>query len=161
MFGDMSLGKKIGLGALALFVLIQFFQIDRNNPEITAEMPATDEVRTILEESCYDCHSNETDWPWYSYVAPVSWLVGYDVNHAKEYLNMSEWDSYTADDKAHLYEEFVEVLEEGEMPLWYYEVVHQSAKLSESETETIISWAESQSQSAEAGGSHDHSDHEH
>ncbi len=161
MLKNMTLGKVIGLILLLIFIVLQFFQINRNNPSVTQKMPAPDNVQSILEESCYDCHSNQTDWPWYSYVAPVSWFIGNDVHEAREYLNMSEWDSYNQDDRAHAYEEIVEVIEHEAMPLPSYEFIHGEAELTEEEEETLLQWAESQLESAEGQASDGHEGHDH
>ncbi len=99
----------------------------------------------VLRTSCYDCHSNEVEWPWYSNVAPASWLVVYDVNEAREHMNFSEWQSYSAEDQAEDIEEIWEEIEEGEMPLWYYLIAHSEAELSENDKETIKNWVHSTS----------------
>src|SRR5688572_19601769 len=83
------------LGILLLLVAIQFVPVDRVNPPVEAEVPALANVRAILRRACYDCHSNETVWPWYSQVAPVSWLVVRDVREGREELNFSTWNRIT------------------------------------------------------------------
>lgn len=128
---------------IVLLVGIQFVPVSKTNPPVTGEIKAPDDVMQILRTSCYDCHSNEVKWPWYSNVAPVSWLVAYDVDEARDHLNFSEWQSYSAEDQAEDIEEIWEEIEEGEMPLWYYLLLHQEAKLSENQKETIKNWVES------------------
>ena len=79
--------------------------VDRENPPVTGDIGAPSEVDAILRTSCYDCHSNETVWPWYSYLAPASWLVAEDVEHGREHLNFSEWTSYESGKRIHKLEE--------------------------------------------------------
>jgi hypothetical protein len=95
----------------------------------------------ILQRSCWDCHSNETRWPWYSRVAPVSWLVAEDVEDGRRHANFSAWDRYDAKDSDEVMEEVIEVMEEAEMPIWQYTLVHGDAKLSTDERERLIAWA--------------------
>ncbi|MDZ7777836.1 MAG: heme-binding domain-containing protein [Bacteroidales bacterium] len=123
-----------------LLVIIQFFQVDRTNPTIKGEFEAPKQVKSIFERSCYDCHSNETHWPFYSYIAPVSWLVVKDVNEGREELNFSEWDKYNQEKKAEKAEEIIEEIEEDEMPMKIYLITHPDAKLSKEEKETIREW---------------------
>jgi hypothetical protein len=75
----MKLGAKIGIGIALAVIAMQAVRCDHGNPPVTGEVPAPAEVKAVLRRACYDCHSNETRWPWYSQIAPVSWLVGRDV----------------------------------------------------------------------------------
>ena len=127
---------------IVILIGIQFVPIDKTNPPVTGEIKAPAEVMEILKVSCYDCHSNETIWPWYSNIAPGSWLVVYDVDEGREHINFSEWQSYSDEDKAENIEEIWEEIEEGEMPLWYYLIIQKEAKLSEDQKETIKKWVE-------------------
>ncbi|MBT4767090.1 MAG: heme-binding domain-containing protein [Phycisphaerae bacterium] len=120
---------------------IQFIPVDRTNPPITETISAPPEVMAILNRACFDCHSNETAWPWYSYVAPVSWLVSKDVKEGREELNFSQWDSYTPSRAAHKIEECGEEVEEGEMPLWFYLPTHPEARLTQADVDTIVTWS--------------------
>jgi hypothetical protein len=126
---------------LGLVVAIQFVPVHKNNPPVTTEAPGPPEVRAVFERVCFDCHSNQTDWPWYSHVAPVSWLVAHDVEEAREHLNFSEWDSYPAEKQHRLREEVWEEVEEGEMPLWFYTPLHLVARLSDKDKELIRLWS--------------------
>jgi len=137
----MSIKKKILLSLLALFVVIQFKTIDRANPPVEAELIAGPEVREVLRRACFDCHSNETTWPWYSYVAPVSWLVEHDVEEAREHMNFSDWESYSAEKQEHKREECWEEVAEGEMPLWFYVPLHWEASLSDDDLDVLKAWA--------------------
>ena len=130
---------------VVLLIGIQFVPVSKTNPPVTGEIKAPENVMQILRTSCYDCHSNEVKWPWYSNVAPASWLVVYDVNEAREHMNFSEWQSYSAEDKAEDIEESWEEIEEGEMPLWYYLILHSEAELSDEDKETIKNWVHSAS----------------
>jgi len=78
-------------GLIIVVIAIQFVTVERTNPPVTGEINVTPELKSVLQKSCYDCHSNETVWPWYSKVAPVSWLVSKDVVEGREELNFSEW----------------------------------------------------------------------
>ncbi|GJM14803.1 MAG: cytochrome c [Thermodesulfobacteriota bacterium] len=128
---------------IIILIGIQFVPVSKTNPPVTGEIKAPDDVMQILRTSCYDCHSNEVVWPWYSNVAPMSWLVAYDVDEAREHLNFSEWASYSADDKAEDIEEIWEEVEEGKMPLWYYLPLHPEARLSDADKQTLKIWVES------------------
>jgi hypothetical protein len=119
----------------------QLVPVDRSNPPVEAEIALPDGVREIVRKACYDCHSHETRWPWYAYVAPVSWLVGRDVEHAREHLNFSRWGSYDPTEKAELLEEIAEEVEEREMPLQIYLSLHSEARLTSGERASIVEWA--------------------
>lgn len=104
------------LGAVGLFLLIQLVPYGwwHENPPVVRDAPWPDEAsESIARESCYDCHSNETDWPVHSYVAPFSWLTRRDVEGGRDELNFSEWDSGDADDA-------IDAVEDGSMPLDQY-----------------------------------------
>ncbi len=137
----------------AIFLGIQFIPVDRSNPPVVADLEAPIEVKSILKRSCYDCHSNEVVWPWYSYVAPVSWLVAHDVEEGREELNFSEWHRYAGDPE--MKEEIVEEVAEGEMPLGIYLALHRDAVVSPSELTILRQWA---GFSEEGRGEHDDDD---
>lgn len=124
-----------------LFVGMQFIQIDRTNPPVTGEIEAPHEVMTILRRSCFDCHSNETKWPWYSYVAPMSWLVAKDVRDGRRHMNFSQWKGYNAKQKKHKRKDCGELVEVGVMPLWFYLPLHSEAELSQDDIALIVSWS--------------------
>lgn len=126
----------VGLGALAIFVAIQLVPYGwwHSNPPATANAPWPDpEAEAIARESCYDCHSHETEWPLYSYVAPMSWLVRSDVERGREELNFSTWD--TGEGKV---EDAIEVVAEGSMPPDNYTRIHRGTDLSEAEVDTLV-----------------------
>ena len=132
---------RIAVAAVCALLLIQVVPVNRDNPPVEIEVPASPEVRQILERACYDCHSHESNWPWYGYVAPFSWLVAHDVSHAREHLNFSAWDRYDAKKQRKKLDEVWEEVEEGEMPLWYYLPLHPEARLDEADLQKIRSWA--------------------
>ena len=131
------------LGIVLALIVLQFVPVERSNPPVEAEVPAPANVRAVLKQSCYDCHSNETRWPWYSHVAPVSWLVAHDVHEARKHLNFSTWNRYDAKRQARKLNAAWEEVEEGEMPLWYYQAVHRDAVLSAEDRALLHEWATS------------------
>jgi hypothetical protein len=133
---------RIIICAVVLFGLLSVvFPVDRTNPPVTGEIEAPEKVMAILKRSCYDCHSNETVWPWYSYVAPMSWLVRSDVQEGREYMNFSEWSSYNDKQKKYKPKLCGKMVEKGEMPLWFYLPLHPEAELSSEDVETILAWS--------------------
>jgi len=89
----------------AVFVALQFVPVDTSNPPATVDIEAPADVKEILQRSCYDCHSNETRWPWYFRIAPFSWLAAHDVEEGREHLNFSEWDQLSTEDQVEAMEE--------------------------------------------------------
>lgn len=134
--------KTIAIVLIVALVVIQFIPVSKTNPPVTGEIGAPENVMQVFRTSCYDCHSNEVVWPWYSRVAPVSWLVAYDVNEARDHFNFSEWSGYNAEDRQDNREEIWEEVEEGHMPLWYYVIMHPEAKLSAEDKEIVRNWSE-------------------
>lgn len=125
----------LGVG-IAVFVAIQFVPYGwwHENPAVVAEAPwPSEEARRIARQSCYSCHSNETDWPLYSYVAPASWLVRSDVENGREELNFSDWPEFA--DEA---EDAVEMVRSGEMPKRQYTLIHRDAALTEEEADVLV-----------------------
>ena len=133
--------RRIVLGLLVVFLAIQVVPIERSNPPEGERLQAPPSVEEILRRSCIDCHSNRTHWPWYSYVAPASWLVAHDVEEGREHLNFSTWGLYDEDEKIHHLEEIAEVIEDGEMPPWFYVPLHPEARLSEGDSAALVRWA--------------------
>ena len=131
-----SIIKWGAIGLAGLFVLIQAVPYGRahDNPPVTRAAAWPDPgAEQLAEKSCYDCHSNLTEWRWYSNVAPASWLVQSDVDEGRDILNFSEWDRGQPD-----LGELQEVISEGGMPPWKYTLPHPSAKLSSSEKDRLI-----------------------
>lgn len=123
------------IAALAVAaVVIQFVPVEKSNPPVTREIRwDSPETAALARRACYDCHSHETTWPWYASVAPVSWRVTHHVNHGREYLNFSTWDRPNED-----LDEVIEVLQEDEMPLKDYRLMHGEARLTDAEVERLI-----------------------
>ena len=137
----MRLAGKIGLVALATFAAIQAIRVDQSNPPVTADLQAPPAVKEVLRRACYDCHSNETRWPWYGHVAPTSWLLHHDVFEGREALDFSEWGTLSPAVQAQRERDVVESIAEGEMPLWYYLPLHPSARLSAADKSVLDAWA--------------------
>ena len=134
----------IVVGALAAIALaLQLVPVERTNPPVRELIAAPDSVLDVLRGSCFDCHSNETNWPWYAYVAPVSWFVTGHVDHARQHLNFSTWDAYDAEERRERFEEIWEEVEKGEMPLPSYLRIHRGARLTEGDLAVIEAWTTS------------------
>lgn len=137
--------KYIGILLLVGLVVIQFIRPDKNNgglEGITAfksDTKPSEEVFMVLKQNCFDCHSDETKYPWYAEIAPISYWLADHVKHGKGDFNMSAWDSYSTKKKDHKLEELIEEVEEGKMPLDSYTWVH--GKLSKDDQELLIQWA--------------------
>jgi hypothetical protein len=138
------------LGGLALVLLIiQFIPNDlppgsnNNAGDIINSGIVSQDVATLLRTSCYSCHSNETKYPWYSYVAPSSWLVNRDVRKARNEMNFSTWTDYDQRKMIRKLDDIATEVGEGHMPMPIYTLMHPSSKLSEEQRELIVSWTES------------------
>jgi hypothetical protein len=121
------------------------------NPPVEEEVAVPAEVMQVLRRACYDCHSNETHWPAYSYVAPAKWQGRYDVREGREHLNFSTWNRYDARKRAEKWEEVAEELDEGKMPPWFYLPLHREARLAEQEMRLLREWARSQANRGSLG----------
>jgi len=137
--------KKVVLGLLVLIILIQFIRPEKNTSkdwtnDYTNELAVPEDVKTIIKNSCADCHSNYTKYPWYSEVAPASWYLAQHVNEGKEHLNFSEWTAYNSNQKKHIIKDLKEVLQSHEMPLKSYLILHEEAKLTKEQYETFQNW---------------------
>lgn len=159
----MTRGAKIAAALAGALLLAQLVPVSRTNPQVQEEMPAPPEVRQLLKRSCYDCHSHETRWPWYSHVAPMSWLLAYDVAEGREHLNFSTWNAYDEKDRRENLEEALEEVEEGNMPMTPYLWLHRDAVLSDADrallkTFVVASGGEPEGARAEGGHHHRHSD---
>ena len=135
----------IALAVLALLILIQLVPIHRDNPPVTGAVRPPAPVAALLKRSCFDCHSHETQWPWYSYVAPMSWLVARDVHTGREHLNFSQWKDYSNDDMWKKLAGISDMVQQREMPLWFYLLLHSDAKLTDDEVSEIATWADTYS----------------
>lgn len=133
--------KKALIILIVILIAIQFIPVDKTNPTVTAELDAPTEIISIFKRSCYDCHSNETAWPWYSNIAPVSWLVAGDVKDARAHLNFSEWGNLSRKDRLKMKEEIWEEIEKEKMPLWKYNIMHPEASLTQNNKDLFRDWA--------------------
>ncbi len=124
------------------FLLIQFITVEKENPPIDNGMALTapPKVMAILKTSCYDCHSNETEWPFYGSIAPVSWLVYRDVKFGREDLNFSEWNKLDKKERNHKKEEIIEEISRDTMPIPIYLLTHPSASLSADDKLLLKNW---------------------
>jgi hypothetical protein len=137
-----SQGLKILILPLVVVLLLaQLIRIDKSNPPVRSDL-ASGSAKPVLQRACYNCHSNETTWPWYSSVAPASWLVGRDVREARSHLNFSEWGIYDSGTRSHKLRGIAEEVQGGDMPPWYYVFVHRDSRLSASERNQILAWVE-------------------
>ncbi|MBI5365117.1 MAG: heme-binding domain-containing protein [Planctomycetes bacterium] len=134
--------KRLLFALLFLFGLIQFYPVARENPPLAKGLDAPPAVAAILRRACYDCHSNETEWPWYAYVAPMSWLVARDVEHGRSELNFSIWGEYGATKRSSKASSAIEEVEEGRMPLAPYQWMHARARLTPEDLATLKAWAD-------------------
>src|SRR5579863_2506631 len=163
--------KWIVLGVIAVLLLIQLIQPSRTNPPVVASrslaahMAVPPEVQSVLKRGCYDCHSSETVWPWYSHVAPVSWYVAHDVNVARSHVNFQDWEAQENPKEAleHL-GLTCKLMREGKMPPADYLTMHKNANVSQADIETVCAWTQKvvpADDADSAGHDHDHHDHEH
>ena len=139
--------KKAVLVVVGVFVLAQAVRPSRTNPPVdpaktlaaTGQVPA--EVVASLNRACRDCHSNETVWPWYTNVTPVSWWVAHHVKEGRREVNFSTWADLAPERKAKKLGDICEEVREGEMPMEAYVAVHREAALTDAERQAICSWA--------------------
>jgi hypothetical protein len=117
---------------IILFIIIQFIPVDRTNPPVV-KGPNWDspETKAFAVRACYDCHSNETKWPVYAYIAPVSWFIADDVNDGRKHFNMSDWKPGKGDEAA-------KEVRKGDMPMWQYTLMHSDARLTDTEKKEFI-----------------------
>lgn len=134
--------KKIALIVILIFIAIQLIPVDKSNPPVTAEIEASPEVLAIFERACYDCHSNETVWPWYSNIAPVKWSMSSHVKVGRLQLNFSEWNMYDENRQKHLAGEIWHEVEDSGMPLKSYLNMHKDAKLTQADKALIQAWSQ-------------------
>ncbi|MCB9351592.1 MAG: heme-binding domain-containing protein [Lewinellaceae bacterium] len=138
--------KWVGLSLLGVLVIIQFFGIDKTNPpieqgeEFMTLVETPPDVAKLLKDACYDCHSHETEYPWYTNIEPVSWWIAHHIDEARGHLNFSTWGRYNAEKKAHKAEESGEEVEKEKMPLPTYLPMHPEARLTGAQRERLASW---------------------
>jgi hypothetical protein len=112
-----------------------------SNTPLLAGAPLDPSITRLVERSCQNCHSERTDWPWYSYVAPMSWLIENDVRRGRSHMNLSHWDEYTFEKQQEILTELSAMVRSRQMPPARYLQLHPSAKLSDAEIDQIYQWA--------------------
>ncbi len=144
--------RKIALflaASIAALGLLQFTNPVRTNPPAARDLltvaPLSPAIAAVLRAACYDCHSHETQWPWYSRVAPSSWLVVADVKEGREHLNFSDWPS-APERAAKKFDRISEVLDYREMPPKKYTLLHPEARISERQRQELLDWSEAEAQ---------------
>ena len=143
----MKVIKKTAIILLIALVVIQFFRPSKNTSlgnhtkVFSLETNPSKEVDVLLRQSCYDCHSDNTNYPWYVNVAPFSFWMSDHIKEGKKHLNFSNWESYTVLKKAHKLKEIVEKIEDEQMPLREYVWTHKEANLSIEQKKMILDWA--------------------
>lgn len=124
-----------------IFILMQAIQVDKTNPRTNKimEIKAPKEIKEIFVNACYDCHSNETVWPWYSNIAPISWFVKDHVEEGRKALNFEEWENYSDEEKAKLLKKIHRTIYAA-MPLASYISMHEKADLTKEQRELVRDW---------------------
>jgi len=145
-----ALTKKIGGGIIMVLLAIQFirpsknFSSDTAGPnDITTQHATSPQVKAILSKACYDCHSDNTRYPWYAEVQPVSWWLANHVKDGKRHLNFSQFGGYTPKRASKRIKDVIEETKSHEMPLASYTLIHREAKLTDEEIAALTAWAES------------------
>lgn len=140
--------KIVWVSILGSILLIQFIPtgrpevVDKNENDLLANNTVPDSVALLLKQACYDCHSNQTFYPWYAYVAPVSWLVVRDVKEGRKHLNLSDWESLSKKDKAEHLSDINDEVSMGSMPLVIYPIMHPEARLTAKQRQLIVDWTD-------------------
>jgi uncharacterized membrane protein len=136
--------KNISITIVFILLIIQSIRIDKSTKPIDDKtdfisvVQPSAEVSDILKKSCYDCHSNQPVYPWYSNIAPVSWWIKNHINEGSHHLNFSVWETYSIKRKNHKLEECIEMVEEDEMPMGSYTIMHKEAKLSQEQKIQLV-----------------------
>lgn len=144
----MKIVKNILWLLLVVLIVAQFFGPEKNQGDLASidaflkETNPPENVKAILEETCYDCHSDVTRYPWYNNITPVNYWLAEHVNDGKKHFNVSNWVGNSVKRKDHKMEELIEMVEEKEMPLKSYTITHSEAKLSDEQIKAVVTWAE-------------------
>lgn len=143
----MKLIKKTLLAILVVFVLIQFIHPAKNRSkeilvtDISKVIIIPENVQSVLKNSCYDCHSNNTRYPWYSYIQPGDWWMASHIKEGKANLNFSEFGTYSKRKQANKLRSLAETINNGSMPISSYTIMHRDAKLNDENKKLITDWA--------------------
>jgi hypothetical protein len=141
--------KKILIGVVAVLVIMQFFRIDKTAPphdpvtDILTMTGADTEMINLLKGACYDCHSYDSKYPWYTNVAPFSFLIKSHIKGGRQKLNFAEWASYDVDKRNHKLEESIEAIQDKYMPMKSYTWMHSEAKLTDEQKDKLTAWMKS------------------
>lgn len=140
--------KKIGYALLAVLIIIQFFRPEKNDGEsygindVSHKVNVPDDVKKILETSCFDCHSNHTTYPWYFNIQPVAWWINDHVEEGKHELNFSEYNTFKLKRQYKKLKKIAKEVKEHGMPMWQYTLIHTNAKLNEEQIRLIVNWTD-------------------
>tara|TARA_R110002049_G_scaffold193915_7_gene362793 strand:+ start:1656 stop:2129 length:474 start_codon:yes stop_codon:yes gene_type:complete len=143
----MKIIKKILLFLLIVFLIAQFFSPDKNQGDIDSidafltETNPPEDVKLILNETCFNCHSDVTSYPWYNSITPVNYWLAEHIKDGKKHFNVSKWTGNSVKRKDHKFEELIEMVEEKEMPLNSYTWTHNEAKLTDVQIASVVDWA--------------------
>jgi len=138
--------KKLGYILLILLIISQFFSPEKNEGDLISVVPFLNEtnppenVKLILETTCFDCHSNKTNYPWYNDITPVNYWLDSHIKDGKKHLNFSKWSSYSLKRKEHKMDELYEEVEQGEMPLSSYTWTHSESNLTQYQIDAVVTW---------------------
>lgn len=144
----MKFAKIIAVVLLVAFVGIQFVPTERNQSDVVPKTDfmlvnsVPDHIKSKLQTSCYDCHSNNTQYPWYNKVQPIAWFLEDHIKEGKAELNFNEWDSLSNRRKKSKLRSIIKQIENDEMPLDSYTLIHREASFSEAEKQELIQWVE-------------------
>lgn len=144
-----SWGKRILKALLILFIVIQFFQPDKNNNDVYSDksistvVPVPDTVMHLLKTGCYDCHSNNTNYPWYTNIQPVGWWMKNHITEGKQHLNFDEFEQYEKEKMLDKLKDIKKSQVQSWMPISSYTLMHKNAIFSDAEKQSIIRWADS------------------
>lgn len=143
--------KFVGLLLLVVLIILQFFQPEKNQESDIQEndlllvTSVPDSLASVLFNACYDCHSNHTEYPWYSRISPLSWYLDKHIRQGKEDLNLSEYGLLEKADKIGALSDIYDALEAGTMPLQSYLLIHRDARISQEEIDALIDWTDQES----------------
>ncbi len=146
----MSKLKYVLIALLGALLVAQFIPVERTNPPIDAgrtlqaHAQLNPQVSAVLDRSCADCHSHRTVWPWWSRVAPASWLVSSDVSDGRRELNLSDWQRYDVNNAARKLEKICEEVQGGDMPLWFYTPLHPGTRVSATDRQAVCAWTKAE-----------------
>ena len=138
--------KNIIIFLIAFLGLAQFFNIDKNNPKVSSSLDflavenPPHNISKMIKNECYDCHSNETNYPWYTDYAPISWWIKSNINGGREYFNFSEWGTLSIKEKTAKMQACFEAIEEEEMPVLLYIMMHEEAQFSSAQNDSLMNW---------------------